>query len=530
MNKEVIYGKESRARILAGVQKITKAVACTMGAAGKTVLVGDAAYHDGFMYHLPTVVTKDGWTVTKYFELQDAVEHRGSMMIKEAAYRTMQEAGDATTCTCVLAENLITNGMKLIDEGANSQELKKGMDKALLYVIEELKKISIPVKGDIERIRQIATVSANNDKTIGDLIASAYEKIGDDGVIDIEASNGAETEIKVSEGYKFENGYASPLFVNDAAKGTCEYENPLILLYDKKIIHHTQIDLALRIAMERNRPLVIICDDAAEEGLAFLIMNKTMAKCVVAKAPDFGDARRDSMEDIALMTGGTYVSDVRGIDIKKVELRYMGEAKKVIVSKNETIIIGGKTSKEKLDLFVDDLKMQMDKQESEEEKQPFAKRIARLKSAVAVLRVGAATETEQKEKIDRVDDAVRATKAAISEGFVAGGGTAFIRIRQFDMRNIKSGDFANGYAIIRDALFTPLKQICTNAGIEVQPIMSEVANGTGNIGYNALTDEIVDMVEAGIIDSTKALRCALTNAVSVAGMVLTSECSIISIA
>lgn len=529
MQKQILYGKESRAKILQGVQKITNAVRVTMGAAGKCVLIGDAAYHDGFIYHLPTAVTKDGWTVTKHFELQDAVENRGAMMIKEAATRTMMEAGDSTTATCVLAESLITNGMKLIDEGANSQEIKKGMDKALAYVVEELKKISIPVKGDIERIRQIATVSANNDSSIGDLIAEAYSKIGDEGVIDIEASKGVDTEIKVFDGYKFDKGWASPLFITNKANGTAEYENPFILLYDKKIIHHTQLEAALKIALSHSRPLVIICDDAAEEGLAFLAMNisRQGLQCVVAKAPDFGDIRRDNMEDLALITGGDYVSDVRGLDIKKVQLSNFGQAKKVIVSKDDTVIIIDNKGSVELQKHVDNLRAILADAVTQEEKAPIEKRIARLTSGIATIKVGAATETELSEKIDRVDDAVRATKAAISEGFVAGGGTAFLRILYPENQRI---NFPSYEEFLFPTLSKPFLQICENAGIDGGEIIGRLMLTKGNIGYNALTGEITDMVEAGIIDSTKALRCALTNAVSVAGMVLTSECSIISIA
>lgn len=531
MIKEVLYGKESRDRILAGVQKITKAVGSTMGAAGKCVLIGNAEYGQDGLVNMPTIVSKDGYTVAKHFRLPDAVEQRGSMMVTEAATKTVNEAGDATTCTCVLAGSLIENGMKLIDEGANSQQLKKGMDKALEYVVDELKKMSTPVKGDIERIRQIATVSANNDKVIGDLIADAYSKIGDAGIIDIEASNGTSTEIKISDGFKIDRGWISPLFVTNKAKETCEFDNPLILLYDKKVTHHTQIERAIGISIQENKPLLIICEDSEEEGLAYLAINSYQQRfraCAV-KSPEFGNLRREWMEDIALITGGDYVSDLHGLDIKEVELSNLGQAEKVIISATETIIRGGKRDSEKYDEMIADLQMNLVQAKTEDEKYPIEKRIARLKSSVAVIQVGAATETELKEKLDRVDDSVRSTRAAIAEGFVCGGGTAFMRITPPITIFGRDENIMKGADLIFNSLRKPLIQICENAGVNSKEVYLKVSCETGDMGYDALTGEIVDMVEAGIIDSTKALRCALTNAVSVAGMVLTSECSIITI-
>lgn len=532
MQKEVLFGKESRAKILAGVQKITNAVRVTMGANGKCVLIGDAVYGNDGMVHLPTIVSKDGWTVTKYFALPDPFEHRGAMLIKEAATKTVEMVGDATTCTCVLAEAMVSKGVELIDAGANSQELKKGMDKAAEYVIEELKKISTPVRGDIERVRQIATVSANNDKVIGDLIAEAVSKIGYDGVIDIQQSNGIETEIKVADGFKFDRGWVSPLFVNIPAKETCEFENPYILLYDKRINHHSQIEKIMSQVQQKLRPVLIICEDLVDEGLAFLGMNayRQALKVCTVKAPEFGDARRDWMEDIALLTGATFISDIRGVGIKEMNLGHLGSAKKVIVSKTETIIIDGEGEKQGVDRFINDLKMQLGNAVSEDEKFAIEKRIARLSGGIAVIKVGAATETELREKMDRVDDSVRATKAAIAEGFVAGGGTAFVKLSNSifidgsSLNNIKQGQ-----QIIYQSLQKPLLQICENSGVDASDILRNVLHSNPNIGYNVLTEKTEDMVEAGIIDSTKALRVALQNAVSVAGMILTSECSIITV-
>lgn len=538
MTKEVLFGKESREKTLEGVKKITEAVRVTMGSSGKCVLVGNAVYGNDGIVHLPTVVTKDGFTVTKHFELKDAIENRGAMMIKEAALKTVEQVGDATTCTCVLAEALISGGMKLIDEGANSQQIKKGMDAACEYVVEKLKEISTPVRGNNDRVRQIATVSANNDETIGKLIADAFLKIGDDGVIDIEASNGTETSIKVSDGFKFDRGWVSPLFINNKAKETCEFENPIILLYDKKITHHTQVENAILYSNKSGKPLLIICEGAEDEGLAYLAINnvrQNLRVCVV-KSPDFRVFGIDGMNDIALLTGGDYVSDLHGLDIKEVQEENFGSAKKVIISKNETVIIGGNKNEKKFDEFIIELRMNLAGAKTEDEKYPIEKRIARLNGAVAVLQVGAATETELNEKLDRVDDAVRATRAAIAEGFVAGGGTAFLRIQKWS--ELKDGktyslvnpnsDFIKGHEILFNAIQSPLKQICENAGVDPLETLRLVLEKTGNVGYNALTGEITDMVSAGIIDSTKALRCALINAVSVAGMVLTSECSIIT--
>lgn len=530
MIKEVLYGKESRDKLLAGVQKITKAVSCTMGPSGKCVLIGNSVYGQDGLVQLPSKVTKDGVTVADNFELQDPFENRGALAVKEAARETVKQAGDATTLTCVLSESLITNGMKLIDEGANSQQLKKGMDKALEYIVEELRKMSTPVKGDIERIRQVATVSANNDKFIGDLIAQAYSKIGDSGIIDIEASSGASTEIKISGGISIDRGWISPYFINNRAKEICEYDNPLILLYDKKITHHKQIERAIEISIQENKPLLIICEDAEDEGLAYLginTYNKNFRACAI-KSPEFGKLKTEWMEDIALVTGGDYVSDLHGIDIADVELQNFGQAEKVIISNTETIIRGGKKNQDKFDEFIAELQMNLVQEKTEDEKYLIQKRIARLNGKTAVIQVGAATETELKEKLDRVDDSVRATRAAISEGFVAGGGTAFLRIPNAFKVNDDT-DFKKGEQLLFDSLSKPLIQICENAGVKSNEIYLKVSCETGDIGYNALTGDIVDMVEAGIIDSTKALRCALVNAVSVAGMVLTSECSIITI-
>jgi chaperonin GroEL len=530
MNKQALYGKEARDKMFVGIKKITDAVRVTMGAAGRCVLIGNAVYGNDGLLHFPTIITKDGWTVTRHFDIENPVEQRGAMLIKEAAQKTVDQAGDATTATCVLAEALISEGMKLIDEGANPMELKKGIDEAVEYVVKELQKMSIPVRGNIERVRQIATVSANNDKEIGNLIAEAISKIGYDGIIDIATSNGVDTTISVSEGVKFDNGWISPLFINNMAKETCEFENPYILLYEKKITHHSQIQSALEEILKLQKPpLLIICEDAEQEGLAFLAgnnYNKKIQVCAV-KCPDFGDAKRDWMEDLALLTGATYISDIRGVKIETAKKEHFGRAKKIIVSKGETVIVEGNGGKEQIELFIDDLKELLTKAESDQEKLLIEKRIARLTGAAAVIRVGAATESELKEKMDRVDDAVKATKAAIAEGFVAGGGIAFAKTDIMIEKKAVS-DLGRGWVLVNNILKQPFKQICINAGINAEEKLKEVIYQKQTIGYDVLNGKSVDMIDVGIIDSTKALRCALINAASIAGVFLTTECSIIT--
>lgn len=535
MKKEVFYGSEARAKILAGVQKIVKAVSVTMGSAGKTVLIGNAFYGNDGLVNSPSIVTKDGYTVARHFELFDQVEQRGALLIKEAAFKTVEEAGDATTATTVLSGALIEGGMALVDAGANSQEVKKGIDKAVELVIAELKDMSVKVAGDNNKVFQVATVSANNDEVIGRYIADAYEKIGHDGVIDIESSNNINTRIKVADGFKFDKGYISHLFVTNKAKEVCEFENPLILLYDKRINHHSQVQRALEISIQANvnRPILIICEDAEGDGLAFLGMNnvnKAIRTCVV-KSPSFGDERLDYMEDIALLTGGRYISDLHGLDIKQVTLEQLGSAKKVVVTKEETVIIGGKGDKDAIQALVDDLRMNLTQAKTEEEKAAIEKRIARLTGGVAVIEVGAATESELGEKLDRYDDAIRSAKAAISDGIVAGGGTAFLRISEkLDLKKTDLTDFEKGHQLVVQSLKAPLKQIVTNAGLNVDDILSQVSHKDKEFGYNVKTNKAENLMESGIIDSVKALRCALVNASSVTGSAITSECIIVTTA
>lgn len=551
MNKKTLYGKDAREAVLSGVKKISAAVKVTLGPMGRNVLVSQSMVIDYGVHNLPIKITKDGYNVTKAFEINDnPFEQAGVLMVKEAAQKTVDQAGDGTTTTVLLLEAIVEKGIELVNNGANPMELKKGIDKAVEYVVAELAKMAIPIKGDLNRIRQIATVSANNDAEIGDWIAKAFEKIGDAGVIDLEASTGVNTEIKIAAGYKWDNGWASPHFITNKEKQITEFIDPYILLYEKKVTHHSQVQKALEICIRDGRAILIICEDVDEEGLAFLAMNTIQKRiqCCVVKAPSFGNNRRLEMEDLAVLTGGTYISDSKGLGIRDIEVANFGMAKKVIISKDETIIINGQSDKAVLEDLLNELKMNLAEAKTEDEKSPIEKRIAKITGCIAVIQVGAATETEMKEKLDRFDDAVRATKAAIAEGFVAGAGTALIRIVphgiEIDIDAIEKGppdDILkifnqtgisvyhsvkpddNFLTIIFDVLYEPLIQICKNAGVESSDKIKTIMLRGGSIGYNAKTDTIEDLVEAGIIDPVKVLRCALQNAASSAGMILTSE-------
>ncbi|HEX2608725.1 MAG TPA: molecular chaperone GroEL [Flavisolibacter sp.] len=516
MLKKTKYGSDARLKILEGVRKIAAAVKCTLGPSGRCVLISQSMVVDYGIHNLPIKITKDGYNTTRAFEINDEpFEQAGVLMVKEAAQKTVDMAGDGTTSTVILTEAIAEKGIELIEKGANPMELKRSIDKAVEVLTGQLKALSTPIKGNIDRIRQVATISANNDPEIGGWIADAFAKIGDDGIIDLEASKGVRTEIKISDGYKWDQSWTSPMFITNREKQIVEMEDPFILIYHNRINHHTQIIKALEMC-QGVRPLLIICEDAVEEGLAFMVLNslKGMVKVCAVKAPSFGEDRRIEMEDIAMLTGADYISDVRGINIKEIKKDNFGTAKKVIVTKDETIIIGGGGNKDSIESHINELRANLEEAKNEDEKFPIEKRIAKLKGGVAVIQVGAATETEMKEKLDRFDDAVRATKAAISEGYVAGGGTTYLRIR-------------SGNEIVDHALDAILKQICDNAGVNADQITKQVKGAAGNIGYNAKTDKIEDLVESGVIDPTKVIRCAITNAASSAGMILTTESMIV---
>lgn len=524
MNKKTLYGAEAREKILAGVKKIVDAVKVTLGSSGRNVVIAQSAVIDYGIHNLPIHISKDGFTVARAFDCEDFFEKVGVMMIKEVCTKTVEMAGDGTTTSAVLAGAIIEKGIELINAGVNPMELKIGIDRAVEYVVSQLKGMAIPVGDDNEKIFQVATVSANNDAVIGRLIADAFNKIGNDGVINIQQSQTVNTEIKISDGFKIERGWLSPLFINNKEKQTCEFDNPLILMYQNRITHHTQFENALTMSMREGRPIVIICEDADEEGLAVLISNNLQKRiaCCVVKTPYIGDVRRETMEDLAVATGGTYISDIKGVSIKEVGFEYFGQAKRIIISKDETIIIGGNNNKEEYEGLIADLKMNLAQAKGEDEKANIEKRIARLTGGIAVIYVGATTETEMNEKLDRYDDAIRATKAAIAEGFVAGGGISFLRI---DYKKYAKSDAA--LILIQQILREPFKQILTNAGVDVNDIEDKVLIEKNVFGYNAKTGQIENLIESGIIDPVKVLRCALENAASSAGMILTCECAIV---
>lgn len=516
MLKKVLYGKDARAKILDGVKKIAAAVKVTLGPSGRNVLISQSEVINYGVHSLPIEVSKDGYRVTQRFDVDDSVERAGVLMVKEAAQKSVNEAGDGTTTTVVLTEAIVEKGMALIDAGANPMELKKGIDNAVAFFVDELKKLSTPIKGDLSRIRQIATISANNDTEIGGWIGDAFEQIGDEGIIGLEPSESGRTEIVISDGYKWDQTWVSPLFINNKEKQVCEFNDALILIYQNKINHHTQVIKAMEFAEKAKKPLLVICEDAVEEGLAFMAMNNyqnRVAMCVV-KAPAFGDARRIEMEDIATLTGGSYISDIRGIGIKDIEFENLGMARKVVVTKEDTVIMGGQGDVSEIENMLNELRMNLAQAKNEDERFPIERRIAKLTGGVAIIKVGAATETEMKERLDRFDDAVRATKAAIAEGYVAGAGTTYLRIK-------------TGNEIIDNASRKVLEQICKNVGIDAIQMLDNVSRLSGNLGYNAKSDIIEDLVDAGVIDPTKVIRCALQNAASVASMIITSECLIV---
>lgn len=517
MLKKAFYGSEARAKVMAGVNKIADAVCVTLGPSGRNVLISQSMIVDYGTHSLPIHISKDGYTVAKAFDLDDPFEKPGVLMAKECTQRTVDQAGDGTTTTLVLMRAIVNEGVKLIEAGANPMQLKKDIDSMVETIVAKLKDMAIPIKGDIEKIRQIATVSANNDSAIGNMIADAFSKIGDEGIIDIEQSKSVNTEIKISDGYKWRNGWISPLFITNKDKQVCEFAEPFILLYDKRVTHHTQVERALQLVMKAGKPILIVCEDSAEEGLAFLAMNNIQQRiqCCVVKSPSFGDARREEMEDIALLTGGTYISDIRGVDIKEIEIENLGRARKAVISKDETVIIGGVHNGVDVEAMINELRMNLTQAKNEDEKFPIEKRIARLSGGVAVIQVGANTDTEMKERMDRFDDSIRATKAAIAEGYVAGGGRTF-QVLSFHVE----------HSFMQTVLLSPFKQICGNAGLDYMKVWEKFEGAHIHTGYNAKTEKVENLIESGIIDPVKVLRCALQNAASSASMILTSECII----
>ncbi|AYL97417.1 chaperonin GroEL [Mucilaginibacter celer] len=518
MAKQVKYNVEARDALKRGVDILANAVKVTLGPKGRNVII-DKKFGS-------PAITKDGVTVAKEIELKDALENMGAQMVKEVASKTADIAGDGTTTATVLAQAIVTAGIKNVAAGANPMDLKRGIDKAVAAVVENLKTQSQTVGEDNNKIKQVASISANNDEVIGSLIAEAMEKVGKDGVITVEEAKGTETEVKTVEGMQFDRGYLSPYFVTNADKMEAELENPFILIYDKKISSMKELLPILEKQVQTGKPLLIIAEDLDGEALATLVVNKIRGSLKVAavKAPGFGDRRKAMLEDIAILTGGTLISEERGYKLENADLSYLGTAEKIVIDKDNTTIINGSGSAEEIKARVAQIKSQIESTTSDYDREKLQERLAKLSGGVAVLYVGAATEVEMKEKKDRVDDALHATRAAVEEGIVAGGGVAFIRaVASISELKGDNEDENTGIQIIRRAIEEPLRQICENAGIEGSIIVQKVKEGTADFGYNARTDKYENLIAAGVIDPTKVSRVALENAASIASMLLTTE-------
>ncbi|MGE5382776.1 MAG: chaperonin GroEL [Omnitrophica WOR_2 bacterium] len=519
MAKQIIYNTEAREELKKGVDALANAVKVTLGPKGRNVIIDKA-------YGAP-VITKDGVTVAKEIELKEAVQNMGAQMVKEVASKTADIAGDGTTTATVLAQAMVTTGMKNVTAGANPMDLKRGIEKAVAAVIESLKKQSVNIQEGSEKITQVATISANNDFFIGEKIAEAMHKVKKEGVITIEEAKGIETTVKVVEGMQFDRGYISPYFITDTEKMEAVYENPYILIYDKKISTMKDFLPILEKTVQTGKPLVIISEDVDGEALATLVVNKIRGslKIVAVKAPGFGDRRKEMLEDIATLTGGTVISEEKGYRLEDADLSYLGQAEKITVDKENTTIVSGRGTSESISARVNMIKSQIETTTSDYDREKLQERLAKLAGGVAVIYVGAASEVEMKEKKDRFDDALHATRAAIEEGIIAGGGVAYIRaIPTLDELKGDNEDEETGIAIVKRALEEPLRQIVANAGLEGSVIVQKVREGKDDFGFNARTEVYENLFQAGVIDPTKVARVALENAASIAGMLLTTEC------
>ena len=522
MTKEIYFDLESRNGLKSGVDKLANAVKVTLGPKGRNVVIGKK-------FGSP-IITKDGVTVAKEIELSDPLENMGAQMVKEVASKTATEAGDGTTTATVLAQAILTSGLKAIATGANPIDVKRGIDKAVDVIVNSIKDMSQLVGTDPDKIKQIATISANNDTSIGELISEAIKIVGKDGVVTVEEAKGMETELKTVEGLQFDRGYLSPYFVNNTEKMEAIMENPIILIYDKKISMMSDLLPILEKAVSTGNPFLIIAEDVDQEALATLVVNRVRAglKVAAVKAPGFGEKRKEMLQDIAILTGGTLITEELGIKLEDVELSHLGEAAKVIVGKDSTIIVDGAGEKEAIIERVKTIKNQIDTSKSDFEKEKLQDRLAKLTGGVAILYIGAASEIEMKEKKDRVDDALAATKAAIEEGIVPGGGVALIHsIEALNTLKFTNEDEKIGVQIIKKAIEEPLRQICFNAGLEGSVVIKEVLRSTKQVGYDARNDQYVNMFDAGIIDPAKVTRVAIQNAASVASMIMTTECAVV---
>ncbi|KGT09479.1 chaperonin GroEL [Elizabethkingia anophelis] len=521
MAKEIKFDIESRDALKRGVDALANAVKVTLGPKGRNVVIEKS-------FGAPHV-TKDGVSVAKEIELEDKVENMGAQMVKEVASKTNDIAGDGTTTATVLAQAIVREGLKNVAAGANPMDLKRGIDKAVVAVVENLKSQSQSVGDSSEKIQQVASISANNDDTIGTLIAEAFGKVGKEGVITVEEAKGTDTTVDVVEGMQFDRGYQSPYFVTNPEKMVAELDNPYILLVEKKISSMKELLPVLEPVAQGGKSLLIISEEVEGEALATLVVNKLRGSLKIAavKAPGFGDRRKAMLEDIAILTGGQVISEEQGFTMENITLDMLGTAEKVSIDKDNTTIVNGGGEEAKIKGRVAQIKAQMETTTSDYDREKLQERLAKLAGGVAVLYVGAASEVEMKEKKDRVDDALHATRAAVEEGIVAGGGVALVRaISSLDSLTGANADETTGIKIVKRAIEEPLRQIVANAGGEGSVIVAKVAEGTGDFGYNAKTDEYVNMLEAGIIDPTKVTRVALENAASVSGMLLTTECVI----
>ena len=522
MAKEITFDIDAREQLKQGVDALANAVKVTLGPKGRNVIIEKK-------YGAPQI-TKDGVTVAKEIELEDSVNNLGAQLVKEVATKTGDAAGDGTTTATVLAQAIINVGLKNVTSGANPMDLKRGIDKAVAEVVKAIRKQSQIVGNDYDKIEQVATISANNDSEIGALIAEAMKKVSKDGVITIEEAKGTATTIEVVEGMQFDRGYISPYFVTNTEKMECEMENPYILIHDKKISSLKELLPILEPAVQSGRPLLIIAEDVDSEALTTLVVNRLRSnlKISAVKAPGFGDRRKEMLEDIAILTGGMVISEERGLKLESATLEMLGTAEKVTIDKDNTIIVNGAGKKQSIADRINQIKAQIAATTSDYDREKLQERLAKLSGGVAVLYVGAGSEVEMKEKKDRVDDALSATRAAIEEGIVPGGGVSYIRaIEAVAKLKGDNDDEKTGIEIIRRAIEEPLRQIVTNAGKEGAVVVQKVSEGTGDFGYNARMDRYENLLAAGVVDPAKVTRVALENAASIAGMFLTTECVIV---
>ena len=524
MAKDIQFDIDARDGLKRGVDALANAVKVTLGPKGRNVILSKT-------FGAPQV-TKDGVTVAKEIELEDALENMGAQMVKEVASKTNDLAGDGTTTATVLAQAIVKEGLKNVAAGANPMNLKRGIDKAVEAIVENLSKQSKKVGDSSEKIKQIASISANNDETIGELIAEAFEKVGKEGVITVEEAKGTDTYVDVVEGMQFDRGYLSPYFVTDSEKMIADLENPYILLFDKKISTMKDLLPVLEPVAQSGKPLLIIAEDVDGEALATLVVNKLRGSLKIAavKAPGFGDRRKAMLEDIAILTNGTVISEERGFSLENTTVDMLGTCEKVTIDKDNTTVVNGSGAAKNIKTRVNQIKSQIETTTSDYDREKLQERLAKLSGGVAVLYVGAASEVEMKEKKDRVDDALHATRAAVEEGIVAGGGVALVRAQKvLNKVTTENADEATGLQIVVRAVESPLRTIVENAGGEGSVVVAKVHEGKGDFGYDAKSEKYADMMEAGIIDPKKVTRIALENAASVAGMILTTECALTEI-